>query len=283
MLVTKTPHRNAHLVALAKTNDQLCFFLFADAELEPKLAVVSAEKSAEFTTKVFPANPYAERIHVTVKELAAFRAAQISQTLGMSLSFAVEQLLVYVEQAVLHWAEINKLQIKITDPIEDCLADFCKVNAKLALSIWLPKTIKYLRLRRNHYIHLAEDPSAELAKFLKYDAPGLQAHWLSRTSMPGLSFSSGAITTFGPDESITLIKIMRVCIEDLDAYLAPHIDATTLAKNLHTELLQRQPELRPNIPANLERRVRKVKKRAKEIHGLSATREEIACALGIAI
>ena len=283
MLVTKTPYRNAHIAALARTNDQLCFFLFADAELQPTLAAVSATHTTEFTPQVFPSNPYSERIHVTMSDLVAFRSAQLTQTLGMGFTFAVEQMLLYVERAILHWAEINGLAIKITDPVEDCLARFYQATVGQPILPPLLKTIKYLRLRRNHYIHLAEEPSAELKKFLKYDAPGLQAHWLSRTSIPGLTFAFDAVTSFTPDESITLIKIMRICIEDLDGFIAPHIDASSLAASLHTKLLLRRPELRPNIPKNLERQVRKVRKRAKELHGMSATTEEIANALGIAL
>lgn len=283
MLITKTPHRNSHVAAIAQANDQLCFFLFADAELEPKLTQIQAERSADYTPQVYPTNPYSERIYVKVSELFAFRSTQINQTLGMSFTFAVEQLLLYIERTVLYWAEINQLQVKITDPIEECLANFYKANVNQSLSATLIKTIKYLRLRRNHYIHLAEKPSAELTKFLKYDAPTLQAHWSSRTSILGLTFTSDSITSFGPDESFTLMKIMRVCLEELDACVARHIDAIAVAKIIHTQLLQHLPQLKPDTTKNLMIRVRKVKKRAMEHHGLNASTEEIAGALGIAI
>jgi hypothetical protein len=272
-----------HIAALARINDQLCFYLFADAELQPTLAAASAKNTTEFTPQAFPSNPYSVRIHVTMSDLAAFRSAQLTQTLGMSFAFAVEQLLLYVERAILHWAEINGLTIKITDPIEDCLAGFYQATVGQPLLPPLLKTIKYLRLRRNHYIHLAKEPSAEFKKLLKYDAPGLQAHWLSRTSISGLEFASDAVVSFTPDESITLIKIMRICIEDLDGCIAPHIDSISIVANLYTQLLQLRPELRPDIPKNFERHVRKIRKRAKELHGMSATTEEIANALGIAL
>lgn len=283
MLVTKTPYRNEHISALARTNDQLCFFLFADAELQPTLAAVSTTRNNEFTPQVFPANPYSERIHVTMSDLVVFRSAQQTMTLGMSFAFAVEQMLLYVERAILHWAEVNGLTVKISEPIEDCLAIFYQKAVGKSLPAPLLKTVKYLRLRRNHYIHLAEEPSAELKKLLKYDAPGLQNNWLSRTLIPGLTFSSNAVTFFSPDESITLIKIMRICIEDIDCYIAPNINAQSLAVILHTQLLRDHPELRPNIPKNLEKQVRKVRKRANELHGISATTEEIANALSIAL
>lgn len=281
MLVTKTPCRNAYIAALARANDQLCFFLFADAELHPSLIAASTTRTAEFTPQVFPTNPYSKRINVSMVELVEFRSVQLTRSLGMSFASAVEQLLLYIESVILHCAEINQLSVKITEPIEECLESFYQTGTEQTLPATTLKTIKYLRLRRNHFIHLSEKPSAELAKFLRYDAHGIQAYWQSRTSIPGVNFGSIEVTSFMPDESIALIKIMRICIEDIDDCISPLIDAIPLVKNLHIQLLTDNPTLRKEIPTNLEKQVRKVRKRAKELYGVNGTEKEIANALSI--
>jgi hypothetical protein len=119
--ITKTPHRNTYLASLAKVNDQLCFYLFSDAELLPRLSVAVELQKDDYTPNVFPQNVYASRIHVTMSELVAFRGRQFNQTLGMSFAFGVEQLLLYVKDALKFWAETNGVELLLSDPVEDCI------------------------------------------------------------------------------------------------------------------------------------------------------------------
>lgn len=280
--ITKTPHRNRYTADIAKVNDQICFYLFVDAELKAKLDLIPTSALANYTPQFFPGNPYSARIHVPLEKLELFRTAQRIQTLGMGFSFAVERLLDYIEETIVHWATVNGIALKIIEPIDECLDDFCAKNTKSPLDVNLIKTIKYLRLRRNNFIHQAASPTAECTKLIKNDGTKLQSYWAAKTTVPGVSFSSSNLSVFDSDETITFLKVMRVCIEELDATLAPNINATAIAKILHDDLLMRQPELRPDTKVNHEVRIRKVKKRAKELHGLSATTTEIASALGIA-
>jgi hypothetical protein len=283
MRATKTPFRKNHLEALAQVNDQICFVLFLDAHVGPELQQLAAERPAEYTPVVFPENPFAERIYVSMDKLVRFRNAQVITSLGVSFSFAVEQLLLYIESTMRHWVEINGVAFKIDEPIDACLNDRAARYAEVTVDSKLIKTVKYLRLRRNHVIHAASEPSAELVKTLKYDGPILQNHWEAKTTVAGVNFSSDAVRTFSADETISLVKVMRICIEELDDFLSKELNAASLLKSLDSDLLRRQGELKNKGPVIAARRVRKVKKRAFELYGLTATAEDVAHIIDVAL
>lgn len=283
MQATKTPHRNESLNALARVNDQVCFVLFLDSHVGPELQTLANTRPAEFTPTVFPGNAFAERIYVPVGRLPQFRNEQVVTALGVSFAFAVEQLLLYIETTLRHWAEVNAVSCQITEPIDACLQGCAAKSAKQTIAPNLVKTVKYLRLRRNHVIHAASELSAELVKTLKYDGPVLQKHWESKTTIPAVDFSSEAVRTFTADETISLIKLVRICVEEIDEFLARELKGEGVLRILDGDLLARQPELKAKGPAIAGRRVRKVKKRAFERYSLRATPSEVAHVLGVAI
>ena len=203
---TKTPHRKESLNALARLNDQVCFVLFIDSHVGPELQQLATDRPAEFTPAVFPHNPFAERIYVPIGHLPKFRSEQVVTALGVSFAFAVEQLLLYIESAIRHWMQINGTPCQITEPIDACLQTCAAKSAKHAIGSNLFKTVKYLRLRRNHVIHAASQLTSELEKTLKYDGPVLQQYWESKTTIPAVDFSSETVRTFTADETISLIN-----------------------------------------------------------------------------
>jgi len=283
MLATKMPHRNELLSALARVNDQVCFVLFLDSHVGPELQQLAADRPRDFTPTVFPNNMFAERIYVPVGRLPQFRSEQLITSLGVSFAFAVEQLLLYIEIAIRHWVEVNGITCQITEPIDACLQSCVVKGAKKAIDSNLIKTVKYLRLRRNHVIHAASELTAEFVKSLKYDGPVLQKHWGAKTTIQAVDFSSDAVRTFTADETISLIKLVRICVEEIDNFLAGELEGEQVLKLLERDLLDRQPELKAKGPAIAARRVRKVKKRAFELYALSAKTLEVAHVLGVAI
>ncbi|AJK45381.1 hypothetical protein [Burkholderia plantarii] len=283
MRATKTPYRNEFLNALAQVNDQMCFVLFLDSYVGPDLQRLAADRPTQYTPEVFPENPFAKRIRVNMGKLLTFRSAQVVTALGVSFAFSVEQLLLYVESTIRHWAQINGVACQMTDPIDACLSDCAAKNAKGKIEKNLIRTVKYLRLRRNHVIHAASEPSSELVKSLRFDGPKLQKYWESRTTIPGVNFSSEAVREFSPDETIALIKLVRICVEDIDEFLAKELDIKRVLAWLDKDLLARHPELRAKGATIAARRVRKIKKRVYELYSLRATSSDIAQVLGVAI
>ncbi|MFC7518465.1 hypothetical protein ACFQUU_25980 [Herbaspirillum sp. GCM10030257] len=156
-------------------------------------------------------------------------------------------------------------------------------EANKAIESNLIRTVKYLRLRRNHIIHAASELTAEFVKTLKYDGPALQKHLEAKTTIPAVDFSSEAVRTFTADETISLIKLVRICVEEIDNFLAGELEVEQVLKLLEQDLLDRHPELKAKGPAIAARRVRKVKKRAFELYALRAKTMEVAHVLGVAI
>jgi hypothetical protein len=283
MQAMKTPHRSESLSALARVNDQVCFMLFLDSHVGPQLQELAASRPGDFTPTVFPNNSFAERIYVPVGKLPQFRSEQLVTTLGVSFAFAVEQLLLYVETAIRHWVEVNGISYKLTEPIDACLQACVDKEAKKVIEPNLIKTVKYLRLRRNHVIHAASALTAEFVKTLKYDGPVLQNHWKSKTTIPAVDFSSEAVRTFTADETISLIKLVRICVEEIDKFLAGELEGAQILKLLERDILRHHPELKVKGLAIAARRVRKVKKRAFELYALRAKTIEVAHVLDVAI
>lgn len=279
----KTPHLATYIDEVAKANDQLCFYMFADAELESKISPVASTRGKELTPAVFPDNPHSQKIRVTIEELSGFRARQRNQTHGMSFSFVVEQLLIYVEKVLTYWANVNEfsIELKSSVPIEEHLAFYHSKHSKKALNPKLIQTIKYLRLRRNNFIHAAKEPSAELVKFLRYDASNLQKYWAEITKLPGLNFSSMDVGEFSSDECISLIKLSRICIRDIDVSVAENINVETTARSMHKEILRQNSGLNQKNIGSYQIQIRKVRALIHLIHGVKAANEQIANILDI--
>ncbi|UZA68691.1 hypothetical protein [Pseudomonas viridiflava] len=279
-LPTKTPLRNVHMRALASVNDQLCLILFMHEDVASRWQELATLRPAEFTSEVFPDNEFADRIHVPMTRLLSFRDAQLNTSLGVSFAFAVEQLLLSIEAAIRHWGEIAQIPIKLADPIDETLNQPLPTNSATPVEPSLLKTVKYLRLRRNHVIHGSTELSSEYSKLLKHDAAGLQRFWEARSSIPGLSFADKSPTAFSPSETITLVKLIRVCIEEIDTNIASQIRPDWIFKSLNAGLLRDRHELRVKNPVVVARRIRKVRHHSGVMYGLDVQASEIASALG---
>jgi len=282
-LPTKTPLRNVHLRALASVNDQLCLTLFMHEDVAARWQELATCRPTEFTSAVFPTNEFSDRIHVPMTRLLSFREAQLNASLGVSFAFAVEQLFLFIEAALQHWGEIAEAPKAIADPVDESLNKALAACEIVSIEPSLLKTVKYLRLRRNHVIHGATELSTEYSKLLRHDAPGLQKFWEARSSIPGLDFRCKYPRTFSPSEAITLVKLVRVCLEEIDSVVAGQLLPNWIFKSINAGLLMNRPELRQRNPVVVSRRIRKIKNNAKEMYGLRALSVDVANAVGESI
>ena len=278
-LPTKTPIRNVHMRALASVNDQLCLTLFMHEDVAARWQELATLRPTEFTSEVFPDNEFAERIHVPMTSLLSFRDAQLNTSLGVSFAFAVEQLLLFIEAVLRHWGDIAETPITLADPIDETLKQHL-VTHTVPIEPLLLRTVKYLRLRRNHVIHGATELSSEYSKLLKHDAPGLQRFWEARSSIPGLIFGDKSPTTFSPSETITLVKLVRVCLEEIDTSVAGQLRPNWIFRSINAGLLKSRHELRVRNPVVVGRRIRKIKHHSGSMYGLHVQASDIASALG---
>jgi hypothetical protein len=279
-LPTKTPLRNIHMRALASVNDQLCLTLFMHEDAATRWQELATLRPTEFTSEVFPDNEFAERIHVPMTRLLSFCDAQLNTSLGVSFAFAVEQLLLFIEAVLRHWGDIAEASVTLADPIDETLAQPLATHSTVPIDPLLLKTVKYLRLRRNHVIHGATELSHEYSKLLKHDAPGLQRFWEARSSIPGLNFGAKSPTTFSPSETITLVKLVRVCLEEIDSSVAGQLQPNWIFRSINLELLKDRHELRVKNPVVVGRRIQKIKHHSGAMYGLHVQATDIAGALG---
>lgn len=278
-LPTKTPLRNVHMRALASVNDQLCLTLFMHEDVAARWQELAALRPTEFTSEVFPGNEFADRIHVPMTRLLSFRDAQLNTSLGVSFAFAVEQLLLFIEAALQHWGDIAEIPIKLADPIDETLNQYLLTH-NVPIEPSLLRTVKYLRLRRNHVIHGATELSTEYSKLLKHDASRLQQFWEARSAIPGLNFGDKSPTTFSPSETITLVKLVRVCLEEIDTCVAGQLRPSCIFRSINAGLLKDRHELRVKNPVVVGRRIRKIKHNSGSMYGLHVQASDIANALG---
>lgn len=278
-LPTKTPLRNVHMRALASVNDQLCLTLFMHEDVAARWQELATLRPTEFTSEVFPDNEFAERIHVPMTRLLSFRDAQLNTSLGVSFAFAVEQLLLFIEAALRHWGDMAETPITLADPIDETLNQHL-VTHNVPIESSLLRTVKYLRLRRNHVIHGATELSSEYSRLLKHDAPGLQRFWEARSSIPGLIFGDKSPTTFSASETITLVKLVRVCLEEIDSSVAGQLRPNWIFRSINAGLLKDRHELRVRNPVVVGRRIRKIKHHSGSMYGLHVQASDIASALG---
>ncbi|WP_103308652.1 MULTISPECIES: hypothetical protein [unclassified Pseudomonas] len=278
-LPTKTPLRNVHMRALASVNDQLCLTLFMHEDVAARWQELATLRPTEFTSEVFPDNEFAERIHVPMTRLLSFRDAQLNTSLGVSFAFAVEQLLLFIEAALRHWGDMAETPITLADPIDETLNQHL-VTHTVPIESSLLRTVKYLRLRRNHVIHGATELSSEYSKLLKHDAPSLQRFWEARSSNPGMIFGDKSPTTFSPSETITLVKLVRICLEEIDTSVAGQLRPNWIFRSINAGLLKDRHELRVRNPVLVGRRIRKIKHLSGSMYGLHVQASDIASALG---
>ncbi len=248
----KTPIKNLYLDRLAKVNDQLCYFHFADEELRQGLDRVQHDASA-MTTDAFPRNEYAKRIHVRFDSLLDFSNRARAVSAGTSITLGVEHLLSYISDMVQLKHEISRVPAvhNDTDSPEDYLAKSLQAWGVAMVNpiTGFIKTIKYLRIRRNHIAHARIRPTNRCRQFIRQHSHELNRFWNERTAMDGLDFASEDISSFSEPEAYTCMKLLRVCVEEIDLVVASTFDESDLVRYLKREALVRDARIadRPKI------------------------------------
>lgn len=237
----KTPILQKYESRLVEVNDQLCYFLFSDAEVEAHLAKNTSEIATKFTTDIFPDNRFSERLHIKVSTLSIFRKQALNTLVGVSLIAAVEYMLYYIE-------EIESYRASVLPSVHDSLRND-KPEEQLAnkLKEWLGKapdraiikTIKYLRLRRNHIAHLSEEMSQDFNSLVKNDAHHLNSYWKSKkTEIYDFDFSNPNFSSFSENEALALINLTRVCLKIIDEKILSTITIPEIAQYEIVEFLE---------------------------------------------
>ena len=273
---TKTPLLKHTLGQLAEFNDQLCYFTFADEEFERQLARVNPSQKDLYTSEVFEENAKAHRIQVRIKDLSAFRHATKSATFGAFASTSYETVAVYMDEALSTFGrmKIYPSQVEKNSPIEARLQSAMKEGNCGPVDRCVFEALTYLRLRRNHIIHLSSEPTSALKTLVKQRGAALNKYWTSRAA---LDFSRVQSLHLSESEAIAFINLLRACVHELDKAIAAVLDPLQLLRDLDAALITEQPGLKGE--QGYERRAKKLRYRLKALYGVECSQQEISQAL----
>lgn len=219
---SKTPLRQPIVRRLEALNDQLQLFLLTEFELLDRLASFAPAVENAFTADVFARNPYAPRIHVRLKEVQRYQAANRQFTFGAYFSTTFEVASNFFPQAIDLLKRTNGVTISSSRKVNEGPEEhFYRVLA--AAHCPLPSdairdTFTYCRHRRNGFIHLASTPSSSFVAFTSAHGNALNTHW--GTTRDALDFGIPAAGQFSESDTIALIKLLRISVLKLDDHLA---------------------------------------------------------------
>lgn len=221
---------------LEDMNDQLCYFLFSDVEVNNIFSELTDDVLDSFTTEVFFENEFSKRLHIKIEALPEFRKKAFHTLVSMSVIASVEYLLSFIE-------EIEEFRAQITPSVHDEIKNKKpEEQLKLKLTNWLGnepesaiiKTMKYLRLRRNHIAHVREELSDGFRSLIKNDSNQLNTYWsIQPTELNGFDFAKKSYAEFEINEVFTLLNLSRICMRETDSAVLSTIAEEEIA---HYEL-----------------------------------------------
>lgn len=204
---------------LRDINDQFCYFLFADVEVNNILLELESNVSDSFTSEVFSENNFSKRLHIKVSALPEFRNKSFHTLVSMNVIAAVEYLLSFIEGIQEFRSEVTlsnydtPKNIKAEEMLEINLTNWLGKKPESAII----RTIKYLRLRRNHIVHVQKDLTKEYRSLIKNDSRQLNTYWSERTTkLNDFDFAKESSLEFEINEVFALINLSRICMREVD-------------------------------------------------------------------
>jgi hypothetical protein len=215
---------------LANLNDQLCFFLFNREELNSKLINFTNKANDLYTTDLFASNSYAPKIHVTFAKLPQFIGQNQTLNFGAYFSFSYEFLSSYIEDVLTIISEINGVTLTANEQKKDLERQLNKLIEKCGLGTppaEIIDTISYFRLRRNYFTHILESMNNKFIDLVNNKGNALNTYW--NTSITELDFTNNNVDQFNETETFELLKIIRITLESLDAFIGGILSKTGIS------------------------------------------------------
>lgn len=238
----KTPLKGLYLDKLAALNDQLCFYLFNREELNQKLANFSAKANALYTTDLFVNNRYSHKIYVNLKKLPEFQEKHETLNFGAYFSFSYEFFTGYIEAASSLIGKINGSLLTEDEQKNDVETRFKILIGKAGLGIpdaQYFNTLTYCRLRRNFFTHISDSLSSKFTNLIKDQGSNLNMFWSSAINK--LDFSDNRVSEFKEIETIDLIKILRISLEEIDCFIANILNKEGVALYVANSIFSANP------------------------------------------
>jgi hypothetical protein len=278
----KSPLQSKYLRALADLNDQFCYFLFARHELRSDFSGFDAATGELMLPNVFATNPYAPKINVRIREVPAFEADHERVTFGAYVSTSYEVASGYLEEALHLLSRINTPTFHRAKARTLEESYWATLNASKCTTpdAELRLTLAYLRMRRNHFIHLTDKINIPLADLIKNNGAVLNKYW--HPTIRELDFTALDITSFAERESIDMLMLLRIIIQRLDEHLASQFDCLRAVEFVAAQLFGSHPS-RINEDVVKERldRLNAILERDFKYHSPDAEAESIVRRIGV--
>lgn len=263
---------------VASLNDQLWFYLFVNEEFNRDYKRFSNSAKALYTTDLFKDNQYSPRIDIAVSKIPQHQRSNQNVTCGIYFSTCYEILSQYVDNIFNTLKSFNSLSAYRRDSRkgpEENLQLFLLAEGLPIIDQGIIDTVTYLRLRRNHYTHIIELPNGKLEAFRITTGPSLNAFWASRGTLSStLDFANPIIRDFAEGETIELIKLIRISMQEIDAHIAALLNIDSVISHVLKSYIQAYSKQKiKRIPTG--KRIRKVQsllRQELEITGLDDSR-----------
>lgn len=273
MSAKRTPFLSIINKKLAALNDQFCFYLFLEQEFEQQLSDFSPVVSRLYTSDVFANNLYAPKIHIKLEKIPEFQERSKSFTFGAYFSTSYEIVSDYLDNS-----SLNLLQQIIPTSynlVRDGQIERQFFNTLQASGCNLPaqeliQTLTYIRLRRNYFIHLDDAILNRLSQYIATYGTVLNTYWAS--TITKLDFTNLDIHEFSTNETIDLLKLLRIITEILDQTIASSLSTENVLLHLAEQF---KPTSRQKLNSEIiQQLAQRLKKKAELDYGLESTIEQ---------
>lgn len=219
----KTPLSHRFTQQLNRVNDQICFAALQQWDFASRLEPLVVSRPKDFSTDVFPINPYAEAIYRRVSELADLSGDAEVIALQMGVVASVEHLLAYLEEVQTFRESL------IADDGEAIRDDAEEEQLRLKITRWQGseptsqyfRTLGYFRHLRNHYAHVNPKPVSAFATYIRSHGTPLNTFWNNGvTDVHGVDFKTLANSSLTPELAFGVMNLLRVCLRHVDEIVA---------------------------------------------------------------
>jgi hypothetical protein len=256
--MNKTPIGTKFVGELAKVNDQLCYLALLHHEFEATMTHHERSSPADFTSDIFPKNPFAARIYRRADELPTFGRESRTTAFRMAAIVGFEQTLAYLE-------EIQAFRAGVKPSPEDSIrADAPELQLLKRLEGWLPvspksgyfTTLGYCRHMRNSFAHGHDKPSKEFAAFAAQHSHSLNKFWKNGiTELNGFDFKDLESRKLSPERAFAIMNLLRICVREIDSMIASTLTLEDLLQPIVKEIIRKKPDLN-RFPSRVASKVR---------------------------
>jgi hypothetical protein len=266
---------------LAALNDQLCFFQFNRNELNKRLLEFGPNVGNLFTPDVFAQNSMAPRINVKISDLPTFQNLNQTFTFGAYLSTSYEVVSYYIKDSLKLLNLINPTTFQLTynKQLEEKYQLTLISSSCTTVPIEIIQTLKYIRLRRNHFTHLGSEVSNSFKNLIINSGNNLNIFWSG--AITKLDFTSLDVLTFREEETIDLLKILRIVVQTLDENLATNFSPDGIATFLSNQEFAKPQRINIDIVRQRINKIQAVGKIAFGINLSETTIEPIVKTIGV--